>query len=636
MRTQAIIFLFLLYTNLSFASLEDYGSLPKVSSIAISPNGKLTALIQHEGDNNLFVIVPTGGKKAIAVTDLGNINANSLFFISDNKVILTVSDIRKVRGYTNRMNFSASYVYDIRKNKIKTLLNKTWGLYPAQSGLGKIVGYNVRENRVYMPAYSEENDIPYNLYSVNLETGKGVIHARGNTHTIDWIVDESGNVVAREDYHNKRQIHKIVAYRKNKEKVIYSKKTSQPEITLYGRTKNNNLIYVDDGLFYEISTTDGDIQKLETASGDIDIRSVLLTLDRQIIGIEYDGIRPFYELVDSKHNDDFTKLDATFPNSQVSYLGSTQDKTKILAFVSGNDSAGSYLLFDTSKVQAEELAYHYPNIKKSQIGEIKTIAYKSKDGIKIPSILTWPPNLTKAKRKNLPLLVFPHGGPESNDTLRFNWWAQYFANKGYLILQPNFRGSSGFGKAHITASYGQWGKKMQSDLSDGVSALVRAGYADPNRVCIMGGSYGGYAALAAGAFSPKLYRCVISFAGISDLNKMLFDDKKEYGKDHFVVRYWEKSLGNNKLNKNFLEKVSPINSSSAFAAPVLLIHGKADTVVPFKQSKIMHKALTKAGRESSLITIDKGSHWLSKSEDRLKLLKEIEIFLEKHNPTLQN
>lgn len=632
LKLQAVLLILCLSANLSFASLEEYGSLPKVSSVAISPNGELMALVQQEKENRLFIIVPTGAKKAIAVTELGDINADNLFFISNDKVILTVSDIRKVRGYTDKINFSASYVYDIKNNKIKTLLNKTWGLYPAQSGLGKIVGFNAIENRVYMPAYSDDISNPYNLYSVNLDTGKGIIHARGNPHTIDWIVDELGNVIAREDYHNKRQIHKIVAYINNKETTIYTKKTSQPNITLYGRTKTNNLVYVQNGLFYEMNLNDGSTQKLNTASGEIDIRSVLLSLNRQVIGIEYDGIRPFFELSDNKQNIDFAKLDSTFPSSQVTYLGSTKDRSKILAFISGNDSSGSYLLYDTNKAQAKELARHYPKINKPEIGDISTIAYKANDGTQIPTILTWPPHLPKDKRKNLPLLVFPHGGPESNDTLRFNWWAQYFANKGYLIFQPNFRGSSGFGKDHITAGYGQWGKKMQDDLTDGVGVLTRAGYVDPNRVCIMGGSYGGYSALAGGSFSPELYKCIISFAGISDLNKMLFDDKKEFGKDHFVVRYWEESLGINKLNKKLLGSVSPINFASEFSSPVLLIHGKSDTVVPFKQSKIMHKALIKAGKESSLISINGGDHWLSSSKTRLKLLREIDAFLAKHNP----
>jgi hypothetical protein len=224
----------------SYAAIEDYGNLPKIRSLAVSPNGKHTALIQQENGKDVFLIVPTGGSRATAVTDLGDIQANTLFFIGNEKVILTVSDTRRIRGYTGEMNFSSSYVYDIPSSTMKVLLNKTWGLHPAQGGLGRIIGINPAENRVYMPAFSDEVGIPYNLYSVSLDSGKGKIHAKGTTYTTDWYVDSNGTVLAREDYHHKRQIHKVVAFNGNKSMTIFSKKTPKPEIVIYGKHPQRN------------------------------------------------------------------------------------------------------------------------------------------------------------------------------------------------------------------------------------------------------------------------------------------------------------------------------------------------------------------------------------------------------------
>ena len=610
-----------------------YGNLPKVRSLALSPNGELTALIQQENGRDVFLILPTGSGKATAATELGDIQAENVYFISDHKVILTVSDTRTIRGYTGELNFSASYVYDIPSGKMNVLLNKTWGVHPAQGGLGRIIGYNVKKNRVYMPAFSGSPYVTYNLFSVDLETGKGKVIATGNEHTRDWFVDANGNVIAREDYHQKRQSHRVVSFDGNQQKTIFSEDVPEPKLYIYGKHPNrNSLVYIEGAKFYELGLGDGVRKELDIGSGESDVRGVTLTLNREIVAIEYDGMRPFSQLVNPKHNEHFAKLDATFPNSRVSYLDTINGGDEILALVSGNDSSGSYMLFDTRKVQIRELARKYPGIPKSAIGEISTIAYRASDDLSIPSLLTWPSNVPKTERKNLSLLVFPHGGPEANNVLGFDWWAQYFASQGYLVFQPNFRGSSGFGEEHISAGFGEWGEKMQSDLSDGLNALVKAGYADPKRVCIMGGSYGGYSALAGGAFTPDLYRCVVSVSGVSDVSRMLFDDKMSLGGDHFLVRYWEKSLGGDDLNKEKLGDISPLNYAADFKAPVLLVHGKSDTVVPFKQSLLMHRALKNANKDSTLIELKDEDHWLSKSATRLQMLEEIDAFLKMHNP----
>jgi dipeptidyl aminopeptidase/acylaminoacyl peptidase len=174
---------------------------------------------------------------------------------------------------------------------------------------------------------------------------------------------------------------------------------------------------------------------------------------------------------------------------------------------------------------------------------------------------------------------------------------------------------------------------MQNDVSDGITTLVKAGYVDPNRVSIVGASYGGYSALAGGAFSPDLYRCIISVNGVSDLPKMLKSQKYKYGSKHWVTNYWHEIVGDSKSEIDKLRSVSPANFAPDFKAPVLLIHGKDDTVVPIEQSKRMHKALKKAGKSVELITIDGEDHWLSASSTRLQMLKAIDDFLGIHNPT---
>jgi len=162
--------------------------------------------------------------------------------------------------------------------------------------------------------------------------------------------------------------------------------------------------------------------------------------------------------------------------------------------------------------------------------------------------------------------------------------------------------------------------------------MVKAGYVDPDRVCIMGASYGGYAALAGGAFSPELYRCIIAVAAVSDLPRMLNGEADRYGEDHWVIRYWNKAIGDSKAERDKLKSISPVNFPADFTAPVLLVHGSNDTVVPRSQSTVMHKALKKAGKDSTLIMLKGEDHWLSTSNARLQMLKEVDAFLAKHNP----
>ena len=258
------------------------------------------------------------------------------------------------------------------------------------------------------------------------------------------------------------------------------------------------------------------------------------------------------------------------------------------------------------------------------------ISYPARDGLTITAILTWPPGLSDDQKVNLPLLVMPHGGPRTYDSLKFDWMAQYFANRGYLVLQPNFRGSSGFGTEFLNAGNGEWGGKMQDDVTDGAQALINSGKADPDRTCIVGWSYGGYSALAGGAFTPDMFKCVVAIAPVSDIPRMISDVKRKHGAYHWVVDYWEELISDGKIDKAKLKQISPSNHANAFTAPVLLIHGKHDATVPIDQSYIMQKALKRAGKSVELIKIKGEDHHLSESENRLAALKAMDAFITKH------
>ena len=233
-----------------------------------------------------------------------------------------------------------------------------------------------------------------------------------------------------------------------------------------------------------------------------------------------------------------------------------------------------------------------------------------------------------AATKDLPVVILPHGGPESRDVAEFDWLSQFLASRGYAVLQPQFRGSVGYGEKFRQAGYRQWGGLMQDDVSDGVRHLIATGVADPSRVCIVGASYGGYAALAGAAFTPELYACAVSISGVSDLPAMIGSTKKNYGSDSDSVAYWIDHIGP-ATDPNTIAK-SPARSASTVRAPVLLLHGADDSVVPIQQSKAMQRALLEAGKPVTFVTLTGEDHWLSRSATRTRVLQELETFLAEH------
>jgi dipeptidyl aminopeptidase/acylaminoacyl peptidase len=255
------------------------------------------------------------------------------------------------------------------------------------------------------------------------------------------------------------------------------------------------------------------------------------------------------------------------------------------------------------------------------------VSYASRDGAKLWAYVT-----AKAGDGPRPMVVMPHGGPEARDEYGFDAFAQFLAAQGYVVVQPNFRGSSGAGGAFTLAGHGQWGKLMQDDVTDAVKHMVEAGKADPKRICIVGASYGGYAALAGAALTPELYRCAVSIAGVSDLVEFLRSRGHENGTGSNAFYYWRDSIGDPDKNRETLAAVSPSKLASKVAVPVLLIHGEKDETVPVRQSVIMQEALRAAGKPTKLVRLPDADHYWDDWDrgELLLLYQETAAFLKQH------
>jgi dipeptidyl aminopeptidase/acylaminoacyl peptidase len=319
-------------------------------------------------------------------------------------------------------------------------------------------------------------------------------------------------------------------------------------------------------------------------------------------------------------------LQRAFNGRQVQVYGWTADGTKTLALVQTPSSPPMYYLVDFTTHRADIAAEEYPALAGVPLGDVKEISYKARDGTSITAYLTTPPGGSAAA---VPLVVAPHGGPNQRDYFKFDWFVQFLASRGYAVLQPQFRGSIGFGDAFREAGYRQWGGLMQDDITDGVRAMIGEGVADPHRICIVGAYYGCYAALAGAAFTPDLYSCAVSINGIADLPALMRELAPiDTGVISASQSTWKERIGG--PNDPNLAAKSPINSVKSIKAPILLIYATGDGVVPNAQSEQMAHALNAAGKSVTVAKLQGEDQWLSRTATRVQVLRELDAFLRDH------
>jgi dipeptidyl aminopeptidase/acylaminoacyl peptidase len=318
-----------------------------------------------------------------------------------------------------------------------------------------------------------------------------------------------------------------------------------------------------------------------------------------------------------------------FPDEHVQVVSWSRARDRLLVLTDGPQNPGTYWSLDVTSGERILVEKLYPAVPPDRVAVVRPFSYRAGDGLALRGYLTLPPGRPE---KNLPVIIMPHGGPAARDEMGFDWWAQSLAARGYLVVQPNFRGSAGFGKTLEDAGRKQWGQRMQSDLSDALAYVVSQGWGDPSRVCIVGASYGGYAALAGATLTPDLYRCAVSVSGVSDLPAMIESTRNPRTKDGFALRYWSTIIGDPITDADMLRRVSPRFQAAAVKAPVLLIHGRDDTVVPIVQSLMMRDALQAAGKSVVFVELVGEDHYLRREQTRTQMLIALYKFLAENNP----
>lgn len=615
------------------APIEAYAALPAIESVSVSPDGSTLAYIRRSPDGDNVVAQARTGE-ALVTIDVSDRVARGVFWASPDHVVIQSTVQEKLPYTTSVQDYVQLDIVNVRTRRVaRALRSADRGILTASFGPATVGTYRGQPVLYLRTITVENNAYTYDVYRVDLDDGRGRLHQTGAEDTSSYVIRPDGEILARTTYDQTSGSWRLLARRGGNWAELMSRRSllDRPAILGFGRSDETVLLSEDreDGpVLVEISLADGsEVMQHDNSGAD----SIVRDGAGHMVGIARQGLTRSYSLFDPAHQANWDRLVQGLAGREL-FLTDGDDDFSVMVFrAEGAGEPGSTYLFDAERQSVNLIGREYPGLAAADVAEVSAIRYKAADGLELIAYLTKP---TGREPRDLPLIVLPHGGPAARDEAGFDWWAQALASRGYAVLQPQFRGSEGLGMSLLEAGYGEWGRKMQSDLSDGVKYLASAGMIDPDRVCIVGASYGGYAALAGMTIDEDVYRCAVSVAGISDLTEFLTVERREGGRSRFNegLRYWQRFMGVTNESDPSLAERSPAQLVSRIDGPVLLIHGRDDTVVPYEQSQIMERAMRAAGKDVELISLEGEDHYLTFPATRLKMLTETIEFLEEHNP----
>lgn len=628
----------------AMAPLEAYGALPSFEMVELSPSGQHLAFVTVTGEQRTLVLLDVATRQQLGGVGIGNIKVRSLEWIGEDRVMIITSSTQSLPqlGIVEQELYSAQ-IYDPARSEIIDVFKGSRGILPVLFEIPSVAG-TAQDPQVFARAYSYENPNRLDLFRIELDSGRARLHEVMGTQVNDHVLDASGQSVARSEYDSRTQVWSLHLRNGGAFREVWSTTAplDSPYLVGLGMNGDSVIVAADRGEMNRDPTEKLNYFDVNLATGEWRAVPFGFTPDglifhpvtRRLIGATHvDGEGRDYAFADPAAIALWAGVQQAFAGRSPSLASWSDDFQSAVVHTIGDRDPGSYFMVNFATGSAVKVGGAYEGIRPEQVAPVQTVTYAAADGLEIEGILTTPPGVEDPS--GLPLVVLAHGGPASHDILTFDWWAQAMASRGYVVFQPNFRGSSGYGTAFMEAGYGEWGRKMQTDISDGVRYLAEEGVIDPKRVCIVGASYGGYAALAGPALDPGVYRCAVSVAGVSDLRRMV-EDEANLGvsrRDNYTTRYWNRFMGADGLGDRSLDQRSPARLADRIDAPILLIHGRDDTVVPILQSRLMETALRRAGKPVEFVELEGEDHNLSRSETRLRMLAETVRFLQANNPT---
>ena len=628
------------------APLAAYGELPTIEQVAVSPSGRLLALEVVKDDKRTIVVQDLVARKIVSGVNAGTAKLRGMEWAGDDHLILISSFTGGALDLlVDTREWFIAADFNVAAKKLTPLLGDVDLSLNAISDTPVIRIIDGRPYAFvqggYFGAHVEEaaggmrmRSGQLALFKIDLDDDRSTLVAADELNATGYLVDADGQPLAESVYDAISNHWTLKVWRDRQWRAAQAQDAAieTPYLVGLGRDGRSILVHGLDanreGL-REVSPDGGVVG--DPLPGPSTGGAIYDPVTHRLLGMEdLQGDERVYRFYDAGDDLQWRSIAASVPGQRVELESTSADRRRLVLHLDSPTDGPGYVLVDLNSKSSQWLGADYPQLTAPDISEVEPVRFPAADGLGLTGYLTLPrgrdPN-------NLPLVVFPHGGPAARDEPGFDWWAQAMASRGYAVLQVNYRGSWGFGWDFLKAGFGEWGGKMQTDLSDGVRYLASKGTIDPKRVCIVGASYGGYAALAGATLDPGVYRCAVDVSGPAELAKFIAWGKARAGDEGVAEqRYWLRYMGADSPSEPHLQAISPADLAGKVTIPILIIHGKDDTVVPFAQSQLMADALGRAGKPYQLVVLNHEDHWLSQSDTRLQMLQATMDFLAKYNP----
>ncbi len=470
----------------------------------------------------------------------------------------------------------------------------------------------------------------FDVFRININSGEMEMIAQNPGNISGWLTDNDGilRVATTSD-----GVNASLLYRDTEADEFEAILTTnfKEELSPLHFTFDNQNLYVSSNInrdkraIFTFDPTTAEHLELIYEHPEVDVTSLLRSKEREVItGVAFTTDKRGYHFFDDQRRQLQESLEAKLPGYEVAVASMSRDESRVLVRTYSDRSLGAYYFYDTQTDDFMKLVDVAPWINEDEMADMQPIQYTSRDGLTIHGYLTLP---TAGEGEKVPAVLLVHGGPWARDRWGFNSEAQFLANRGYAVLQVNFRGSTGYGKEFWEISFKRWGKEMQDDLTDGVQWLVDQGIADPERVGIYGASYGGYAVLAGLAFTPDLYACGVDYVGVSNLFTLL----------ESIPPYWElgrqmfyEMMGNPETEADLIREISPLFHADQIKAPLIVFQGANDIRCKKPEADQIVRALTANGIDVPYMVKGDEGHGFRNEENRFDVYRAMEHFLAEH------
>ena len=606
-----------------------FGELPVGYDGAISPDGSQLALIMNVDGAYGIRTQPlkAGGSKPWFLTLGTSLKPRYVKWINNHRFVAGVAQSEKSDNTPYTITFLFTGDIKSRKSRIVITPKDIFRQFN-----DRVVDWLEDDPEHILMAFSDKENDPYpDIKKVKVSTGKARTVKRGLAGIESWAVDDDGTPRVGTGRTNKGNLRRII-YNTELDKWESSDNYPgiEPENPIFGIIKKGKELIIGDyqgkdtlGV-YVYSLAEKRITQTLFHNDSYDASGVVLSTDGEtIIGAKYTADNDQTELL-GEYGTLLSQLRSKFKDYNVDYVDQTADGNTVLVKISAPYDPGGIFMYNAGDDVPTQLLKMYNGFNDTDTGDVIAVKYTSRDKQQIPAFVTLPPGVKAAK--NLPFIVLPHGGPYARDSTRFDYLAQFFATRGYGVLQMNFRGSEGYGKAFAEAGRNNW-IVMQQDVEDGTRWLYKNGFADASRTCIAGWSYGGYAALMGVSTDPDLYKCAIAMAALTDINDAKRDLRKYRGGNHAAKSFFGEAMKDSEVRR----ANSPVHVADQIKVPVFLAHGTLDENVQFDQFTRMKKALKRAKVKATYMKFDSEDHYLSKQENREKFFVGMEKFLTQVN-----